>query len=313
MRNLAGQRQHVAEHRPVDELVGGDREVGEAEQPGEARALPEDRHRLLVADDRDRHDGHAGAHRDLDEAAAAEATAAGSGRARACRWPWCPRGTRARAAGRRGAGGTRCRGARPRRRCATTACRPRAASGTGSRRARRPGRSSSVSMPCMITGASGRDGAAVVGHEERAAVERDVFEALPFGPQPVAVDRVVERAGHCPHLLAAAPGVDGEHVVDGIGVGVGFAGNPSGFPAGRCVGADEAQRGLGRGHPPRKAPGRVRRKPVSVGRAAPATSHRDVRKRAAMPTNRASIHSESAPHSQRSPPSSTATSRAAGR
>ena len=36
-------------------------------------ALPEDRHRLLVADDRHRHDRHAGAHRDLDEPAAAEA------------------------------------------------------------------------------------------------------------------------------------------------------------------------------------------------------------------------------------------------
>ena len=39
-----------------------------------------------------------------------------SGRGSACRCPSCPRGTRARAAGRRAAGGTRCRGARGRRR-----------------------------------------------------------------------------------------------------------------------------------------------------------------------------------------------------
>src|SRR5215207_2652025 len=49
---LRRQRQHVAEHRSVHELVGGDREVGKAEELGDPRALPEDGHGLLVADDR---------------------------------------------------------------------------------------------------------------------------------------------------------------------------------------------------------------------------------------------------------------------
>ncbi len=73
MRNFAGSGQHVPEQRAVHELVGGDGEVGEAEQLGEPGALPEDRHRLLVADDRHRHDRHTGAHRDLHESAPAEA------------------------------------------------------------------------------------------------------------------------------------------------------------------------------------------------------------------------------------------------
>ena len=41
-----------------------------------------------------------------------------------------------------------------------------------------------------------------------------------------------------------------------------------------------------------------------VSWTAPATSQRVVRKRATMPTKRASIHSDSAPHSQSRPPSS---------
>ena len=54
-----------------------------------------------------------------------------------------------------------------------------------------------------------RDRAAVVGDQQRAAVAGDVLEALPLGPEPVPVDRVVEPRGRCARsVLAAAPGVD---------------------------------------------------------------------------------------------------------
>ena len=54
----------------------------------------------------------------------------------------------------------------------------------------------------------GRDRAGVVGDQQRAAVAGDVLEALPLGPEPVPVDRVVEGAGERAQALAAAPGVD---------------------------------------------------------------------------------------------------------
>ena len=69
-------------------------------------------------------------------------------------------------------------------------------------------------MPCITTGASDGIAPRVVGDEQRAALERDVLEALPLGPQPVAVHRVVERAGERAHGLAAAPGVDAQQVVE---------------------------------------------------------------------------------------------------
>ena len=49
-------------------------------------------------------------------------------------------------------------------------------------------------MPCMMTGASGRDRATMVGDEERAALQRDVLEPFPLDaePPPVAPGR---RAG----------------------------------------------------------------------------------------------------------------------
>ena len=50
-----------------------DREVDEPGQPLQQRHVGEDRHRLLGADHRDRHDRHAGAHRGPHEAAAPEA------------------------------------------------------------------------------------------------------------------------------------------------------------------------------------------------------------------------------------------------
>ena len=58
--------------RPEQQHVGGDRHVGNVEELGEAVAAGDDRHRLLGPHDHDRDDGHARAHGDLDEAAAAE-------------------------------------------------------------------------------------------------------------------------------------------------------------------------------------------------------------------------------------------------
>ena len=44
---------------------------------------------------------------------------------------------------------------------------------------------SSVSMPCMIDGASDGMAPRVVGDEQRAAVVRDVLEPFPLGAEPV--------------------------------------------------------------------------------------------------------------------------------
>ena len=61
---------------PKSGNVGRDREVEQAGQALQGLDLGEDRRRLLGADDRDRHDRRAGAHRRLHEAAAAEAAQA---------------------------------------------------------------------------------------------------------------------------------------------------------------------------------------------------------------------------------------------
>ena len=62
----------------------------------------------------------------------------------------------------------------------------------------------------------GRDRAGVVGDQQRTAFEGDVLEPLPLGAEPVAVDRVVQRAGEGAHGLAPAPGVDvGATLVEG--------------------------------------------------------------------------------------------------
>ena len=54
----------------------------------------------------------------------------------------------------------------------------------------------------------GRDRARVVGDEQRAALGRDLLEALPLDAEPVLVDRVVDAAGQRAEVLAAAPLVD---------------------------------------------------------------------------------------------------------
>ncbi len=84
----------------------------------------------------------------------------------------------------------------------------------------------------------------MVGDEQRTAFEGDVLEALPLGPQPVAVDRVVERAGEGAHGLAPAPGVDAEQLVEGDRLVGGEVPGPVDGRVGCAVGrglGDEAQ------------------------------------------------------------------------
>src|SRR5947207_3102422 len=76
MSSTSGSRSRAWATRPPQKVVSRDREVGKAQQLRQLRRLPEDRHRLLGADDGDRHHGHAGPHGDLHEAAATEATQA---------------------------------------------------------------------------------------------------------------------------------------------------------------------------------------------------------------------------------------------
>ena len=68
-------RRQVAEHpqRPEPGEGRRDREVDQPGEPLQRRDLGEDRRRLLGPDDADRHQLRLGAHRRLDEAAAAEA------------------------------------------------------------------------------------------------------------------------------------------------------------------------------------------------------------------------------------------------
>ena len=281
-----------------------------------SRALPDDRHGLLVADDRQRHDGYARPHGDLDEAAAPEASelvpvadelpgglgALGEHQHEllvVVEQPVGVVGVRGHAAGARPEGADDGQGAEE-------------VLGQSVHRAQELGLDA-VHHHRRVRG----DGAAVVGHQERAAVERHVLESFPFGPQPVAVHRVVERGGRGAHPFAATPGVDAQEVVEQeVVVARRHTGSADGPLGVLGLGVDEAQRRVGRGHPPRKAvPGHDRKR--SSGRhgvgEAPAISQRVVRKRATMPTNRASIHSASAPQSQSRPPSSTTTSTAAGR
>ena len=77
----------------------------------------------------------------------------------------------------------------------------------------------------------GRDGAGVVGHEQRAALGGDLVEALPLDPVPAPVERAVDPAGQLAHVLRAAPLVD-----------VGPAGVGQRRPARRPSGRDEGHR-----------------------------------------------------------------------
>src|ERR687891_358728 len=57
-------------------------------------------------------------------------------------------------------------------------------------------------------GGVGGDGAGGIGDHEGAAFPGHLLQALPLGPEPVAVDGVVDLAGHLPGVLRAAPLVD---------------------------------------------------------------------------------------------------------
>ena len=173
-----------------------------------AATLNSDRHRLLGADHGDRHDRDAGPHGDLDEAAAAEAAqpvALAVGLARAL---GALGEHEHELAAARAAGGRRCPGGRR-----TPPTRDHSVPTTGSALEDVVGQA--VDRPPELgldavhdhRGVR-RDGAGVVGDEQRAALGRDVLEALPLGPEPAFVDRIVQPAGHRPHVLGAAPLVD---------------------------------------------------------------------------------------------------------
>ena len=63
-------------------------------------------------------------------------------------------------------------------------------------------------MPCMITGASAGMAPAWLATSRAPPWRGDLFQSLPFGPEPVAVDGVVEPAQDGPGPLGAAPLVD---------------------------------------------------------------------------------------------------------
>ena len=235
--NFDRERHHEATDGSEEEHVRGDRDVGDVEELRQARALGEDRHRLFVADDRDRHDRYAGAHRDLDEATAAEATELV---ALARELPGALRALgehehelllvvqqAVRVVGvRRNATGARPQRADDRQRAEQVVGEP-------------------VDGPAEL-GLDAvhdhrrvrRDRTAVVGDEERAALPGQVLEALPLDAEPVAVDRVVQAPGEAAHLLAATPAVDvaGPHAVIVVGRGLRTGDRHQLAAGGRCGG-----------------------------------------------------------------------------
>ena len=174
---------------------------------GEPPALEQDRHRLLGADDRDRDDRHAGAHRDLDEAAAPEAVQLVA--------------LAEVLAGALGAFGEH------ERELLVVVQQPVRvvgvrgdAAGAGPQRAEDRQRAEQVLGEAVDRAAElgldavhdhrrvRRDRGRVVRDQQRAALAGDVLEAFPLGPEPVLVDRVVDRARERAQVLAAAPRVD---------------------------------------------------------------------------------------------------------
>ena len=157
-------------------------------------ALEDDRHRLLGAHDRDRDDRHAGAHRDLDEAAAPEAAQLVA--------------LAVLLAGPLGALGEH------EHELFFVVQQPvRVVGVRGDAAAARPQRADDRHRPEQVLGQAvdgaaelrldavhdrrrvGRDRARVVGDEQRAAGFGQELEALPLDAEPVLVDRVVQPAG----------------------------------------------------------------------------------------------------------------------
>ena len=170
-----------------------------------AAALEHDRHRLLGADDRDRDDRHAGAHRDLDEAAAAEAAelvALGEALAGALRALGEHEHELAfvvqqavRVVGVRGDAAA----ARPQR--ADDRQRAEQVLGEAVDRAAEL----AVSMPCMIAGASGGIAPAWLATSSAPPCRGQVVEVLPLDAEPVLVDRVVEPPGELARHARCGP------------------------------------------------------------------------------------------------------------
>ena len=289
-------------------------------EPG---ALEHDRHRLLGADHRDRDDRHAGTHRDLDEPAAAEPAelvAVAVELARSLRAlgehehellsSWSSRYAL-----------SGCAATPPTRDQSVPTHGNRAEA--GSRRARRPDAASSVSMPCMIDGASERDRAGVVGDEQRAAFARDVLEGLPTrrgtsagrsGRRPCGRPRAGARCGPTRRRLPAAPASRRRLRVAAPARGPCSAAAPR--RGGRRAPADRPSALAGPTGLTSREGNRVEadgaNRPVSGGSHRARDRHRDPTYRAAMPTHRAPIQSTSAPQSHSSPPPNTSTAAAAG-
>ena len=180
--------------RAEREHVRGHRRVRDVEQRRDPPALEHDRHRLFVADDRDRDHRHARAHRDLHEAGAAEAV------------ELVPVAVRlARSLGALG---------EHEHELAVVVQEPERVVGVrGDTAEARPHRAhdrdraeevlrEAVHRPAQLLLDAvhdhrrvGGDRAGVVRDEQRAALARDVLEALPLGAEPVLVHRVVDAAG----------------------------------------------------------------------------------------------------------------------
>ena len=193
--------------RTEREHVRGDGEVRDVQERGEPAALEQDRHRLLRADDRDRDDRHARAHRDLDEAAAPEAV------------ELVPVAEVL-------AGALRAFGEHERELLVVVHEPVRVvgvrgdAAGAGPQRAEHRQRAEQVlGEPVDRAAELGldavhdhrrvrRDRRRVVRDQQRATFAGDVLEPFPLGAEPVLVDRVVDLARERPEVLAAAPGVD---------------------------------------------------------------------------------------------------------
>ena len=177
------------------------------EQLGQAAGRGDDRHGLLGADHGDRHDGHPGPHGDLHEAAPAESAqliALGVRLARALRALGKDQGQLLvvveDAVGVVGVGDD-------------------AAAPGPQRSDHRKGPEEVVGQPVHRTAellldavhdrrCVGRDGAGVVGDEERAAGGGDLVQTFPLGAEPAAVHHLVDLAHAGSHTLRATPFVD---------------------------------------------------------------------------------------------------------
>ena len=184
-----------------------DREVQEPGQPLEHADLREHRHRLLRADERDRDDRDLGAHRGLDEAAAPEAPQPVAVRVELLR-PLAALGEhehelalvveQALDVGRVGGHAADLRHEHREQRVALEEVLDG--------QVHRPRARMLLLDRLEDHRRVGRQRAGVVGDEQRAAVGRDVLDALDLAAEPVVVEEVVERlVEHALDALGAPP------------------------------------------------------------------------------------------------------------